>query len=179
MAEAVKIYKESTGIDPVTIDPASRHGKLLRMQMDAIVEVVDAHQETINRRGVGFKGFIPAVFGRLVNEAFGRRAAGLAEMKVTAPPQFVRNARAKADEWEAQVIQEKLTSAAWPKDQPFVAVLSRNGRSMHRTAVPEYYGRTCLTCHGSPKGEIDITGYPKEGGSEGDLGGVISITLYH
>ena len=27
-------------------------------------------------------------------------------------------------------------------------------------------------------GEIDITGYPKEGANEGDLGGVISITLY-
>jgi hypothetical protein len=28
--------------------------------------------------------------------------------------------------------------------------------------------------HGAPKGEIDIPGYP----NEGDLGGVISITLY-
>jgi len=28
------------------------------------------------------------------------------------------------------------------------------------------------------QGEIDITGYPKEGAKEGDLGGVISITLY-
>ena len=56
------------------------------MQMDAIAEVMDVHQETINRQGVGFKGFIPAVFGRLVNKAFGRRAAGIAEIKVTAPP---------------------------------------------------------------------------------------------
>ena len=39
-------------------------------------------------------------------------------------------------------------------------------------------GSTCLACHGSPKGEIDITGYPKEGANEGDLGGVISITQY-
>ena len=36
----------------------------------------------------------------------------------------------------------------------------------------------CLTCHGEPKGEIDVTGYPKEGGKLGDLGGVISITLF-
>jgi hypothetical protein len=26
---------------------------------------------------------------------------------------------------------------------------------------------------------MDITGYPKEGGKAGDLGAVISITLYH
>ena len=38
--------------------------------------------------------------------------------------------------------------------------------------------RRACRCHGSPQGEIDITGYPKEGGKEGDLGGVISITLY-
>jgi hypothetical protein len=25
---------------------------------------------------------------------------------------------------------------------------------------------------------MDITGYPKEGASEGDLGGIISITLF-
>ena len=104
--------------------------------------------------------------------------SGIAEMKVTAPLPFIRNARARPDDWEGEVIRDKLLSPAWPKDQSFVAVLQTKGRPAHRTAVPEYYGRSCLTCHGSPKGEIDITGYPKEGGNEGDLGGVISITLY-
>jgi hypothetical protein len=41
--------------------------------MDAIVEVMDANQTTINAKGTGFKGFIPALFARLVNEAFVRR----------------------------------------------------------------------------------------------------------
>jgi hypothetical protein len=177
LAKAIAIYKES-GVDPLSIDPNSRHGKLLRMQMDSIVEVIDAHQQTINRPGVGFKGFIPAVFGRLVNEAFGRRATGIAEMKVTAPPQLLRNAKAKPDDWESGVIKDKLLSASWQKGQLFAAVAPSNGRQAYRTAVPEYYGASCLTCHGSAKGEIDITGYAKEGGSEGDLGGVISITLY-
>jgi hypothetical protein len=178
VAEAVKIYQTAAGLDPTTIDPNTRHGKLIRMQMAAIAEVIDAHQETINRKGVGFKGFIPAVFGRLTNESFGRRAVALAEMKVTAPPQFIRNAKAKADDWEGGVIRDKLLLASWPKDQSFAAVTQAKGKSAHRTAVPEYYGASCLSCHGSPQGEIDITGYPKEGGHEGDLGGVISITLY-
>ena len=178
LSEAIKIYRGSDGVDPLSIDPNSRHGKLIRMQMDAIAEVIDAHQQTINRKGVGFKGFIPAVFGRLTNESFGRRAAGLAEMKVTAPPKFVRNAKAKADDWEAGVIRDKLLLASWPKDQPFAAVTQVKGKTAHRTAVPEYYGTSCLSCHGSPQGEIDITGYPKEGGKEGDLGGIISITLF-
>jgi hypothetical protein len=44
--------------------------------------------------------------------------------------------------------------------------------------MPEYYAASCLSCHGSPKGETDITGYPKEGGKEGDLGAVISVILF-
>jgi uncharacterized protein DUF3365 len=99
-------------------------------------------------------------------------------MKVTAPPQFIRNAKTKADDWESGVISDKLLLASWPKDQSFAVVTQAKGKTAHRTAVPEYYGASCLGCHGSPQGEIDITGYPKEGGKEGDLGGVISITLY-
>jgi hypothetical protein len=178
LAESIKIYQEATNVDPRSINPKSRHGKLIQMQMGAIVEVMDAHQQTINRQGVGFKGFIPSLFARLVNEAFGRRAAGNAEVKLTAPPKLIRNARARPDQWEAEVIRDKLLSSAWPHDQSFAAVAQNKGKPAYRTAVPEYYGRTCLTCHGSPMGEIDITGYPKDGASEGDLGGVISITLY-
>lgn len=53
-----------------------------------------------------------------------------------------------------------------------------DGKSAYRVLVPEYYSAGCLACHGEPAGEIDITGYPKEGGREGDLGGVISISIF-
>jgi hypothetical protein len=178
LAEAVKIYRETAGVDPASIDAKSRHGKLLRMEMEAIVEVLDVHQQTINRQGVGFKGFIPAIFGRQVSESFGRRAVGLAEIKVTAPSKLVRNPKARADTWESAVIHDKLMSSSWPKDQIFSEVAKANNKTAYRTAMPEYYAASCLSCHGSPAGEIDITGYPKEGGQVGDLGGVISITLY-
>lgn len=52
------------------------------------------------------------------------------------------------------------------------------GRDAFRVLVPEYYGQGCMSCHGEPKGAMDITGYPKEGHRVGDLGGVISVTLY-
>ena len=178
LAQSGKLYQAVTKVDPLTIDPNTRHGKLIRLLMDSIVEVMDVHQQTLNRQGVGFKGFIPAVFARLVNEAFGRRASGIAEIKVTAPTVLIRNPRARPDQWEADVIDGKLLSAQWPKDTPYAAMTQSKGRTAYRTAVPEYYGSSCLTCHGSPKGEFDVTGYPKDGAREGDLGGVISITLY-
>src|SRR5205823_293580 len=36
LQRAVEIYKKTTGRDPAAIDPASRHGRLLRAEMDAI-----------------------------------------------------------------------------------------------------------------------------------------------
>jgi hypothetical protein len=54
---------------------------------------MDANQTTINAKGTGFKGFIPALFARLVNEAFVRRANGEAEVKLTAPTDRVRKPR--------------------------------------------------------------------------------------
>jgi hypothetical protein len=178
VAAASKLYQQNAGSAPTSTDPNSLHGKLIRMQIDAIAEVMDAHQETINRQGVGFKAFIPAVVARLVNEAFGRRAVGLAEMKVTAPPQLVRNPKVQPDEWELDIIRTRLLSPSWPKGQSFAASVEKNGKPAQRMLIPEYYGASCLSCHGSPQGEIDITGYPKEGAKEGDLGGIISITLY-
>lgn len=100
LAESARLYKETTGVDPSSIDPSTRHGRLLRAQMEAIAEVLDANQDTLNKQGLGFKGFIPSTFGRLVNEAFSRRASSEAEVKVTAPPDLIRNRKARPDPWE-------------------------------------------------------------------------------
>jgi hypothetical protein len=177
-AEASAIYTKAMEVDPNLIDPHSLEGQLLRMQLDSIAEVMDVHQDTINRQGVGFKGFIPAVFARLVNEAFVRRAAGIADIKVTAPPLLLRNPKVQPDSWEMEIIKSKLLSPSWPTGQTYSAAVSKDGVEAERTLFPEYYGRSCLSCHGAPQGEIDITGFAKEGAKEGDLGGIISITLY-
>jgi hypothetical protein len=174
---AIQKYKAATAVDPHSIDPQSRQGKLLHDLMDSIVEVMDENQSQINTSGTGFKGFIPAVFARLVDESFGRRAQGEADIKVTAPLNLVRNRKARPDAWEADVIATKLLQPDWPHGQSFSAMVQES-RLAFRIMVPEYYGETCLSCHGSPKGEMDKTGYPKEGAKLGDLGAIISITLY-
>ena len=74
------------------------------------------------------------------------------------------------DAWEAGIIKTRLLDPKWPKGQAYSAVVDSDGHRAFRVMVPEYYPASCLTCHGSPKGEMDITGYPKEGGKVGDLG---------
>ena len=178
LAAAIESYKKSTEVDPMAVDPASFEGRLLRAGMEAIKEVTDENQSFINREGVGFKAFIPAVFGRLVTERLQEKIGEEAEVKITAPPHLVRNRKARPDEWEQRVIETKLSSPEWPRGQFFAEAFQSKGRDAFRIAVPEYYAASCLSCHGEKKGEIDITGYPKEGAKEGDLGGVISITLF-
>jgi hypothetical protein len=178
LTTAIENYKKATSVDPLTIDPQSREGRMLRAEMEAIKEVTDESQEFINKKGIGFKAFIPAVFGRLVTERLKEKIGEEAEIKVTAPPELVRNRKARPDEWELAVIKEKLLAADWPRGQIHAEPHPNKGREAFRVMVPEYYAGSCLSCHGAPKGEIDITGYPKEGAKEGDLGGVISITLF-
>jgi hypothetical protein len=176
--ETISLFQASTGLDPRTVDPESRMGKLFQAQIASIKEVIDENQGTINRPGLGFKGFVPAVFGRLVNERFKEKVGDQAQIKVTAPVVLVRNRGARPDAWETEHIDGELLDPAWPRGQVFTAVTEQNGREAFRMLVPEYYSSGCLSCHGEPKGEIDITGYPMEGGHLDDLGGVISITLF-
>jgi Protein of unknown function (DUF3365) len=176
--ETIALFQQDTNLDPRAVDPSSRLGRLFQAQMAAIKEVVDEQQGTINRSDVGFKGFVPAVFGRLVNERFKQKVGDEAQIKVTAPPELVRNRGARPDAWETTHIQEDLLAPTWPRGQVFSAMTEQDGREAFRILVPEYYSAGCLTCHGEPKGEIDVTGYPMEGGQLNDLGGVISITLF-
>lgn len=177
LQQAIANYQKSMGADPRAVDPASYEGRLLKAEMDAVTEVMAANQDRINAKGVGFKGFIPATFARLVTEAFSRRVGGEAHIKVTAPPELVRNRQARPDAWEVAAIRDYLEKADWPKGQIHSGIDQIDGKTWVRVMAPEYYEPSCLSCHGSPKGELDITGYPKEGAHENDLGGVISIEL--
>ena len=176
--EAVQLYKSHMGVDPATIDPKSRHGRLLHAMMESIVEVVDANQETINAKGMGFKGFIPAVFGRLVGEAFARNADGEAEIKVTAPAELVRNRKARPDSWEASIIKAKLLAPDWPRGDPYSAMAEAKGRPAYRVMVPEYYAKSCLCLSRLAEGRDGHHRLSERRRQTGDLGAVISITLY-
>ncbi len=175
----VKKRLEQKGkLDALSNPADDREEQLIKAQLESIREIIDENQPLINKKGIGFKGFVPAVFAQLTNERFGEKVGDLAEIKVTAPIDLVRNRKARPDKWENEVIESRFKSETWPRGGLFAEEAEGRRGSAFRIMVPEYYGEACLSCHGGPKGETDITGYPKEGGHEGDLGGSISITLY-
>lgn len=178
LQQVTEAYVKANGAEPLAGDLTATERQLTEAQLAAMAEVVDENQDLINTPDLGFKGFIPAVFARLVNERFGQKMGTVAEVKVTAPPDLVRNRKSRPDAWEAAVISERFQSPDWVKGTAFAEEVTEDGKPVFRMLIPEYYAASCLTCHGAPKGDVDVTGFPKEGGHEGDLGGAISISLY-
>jgi len=176
--EAETIYAERVGSQLLVDGLSARDRRLLDAQRQAMRLVVDNHQDEINQPGVGFKGFIPAVFARLANEEFVTIAGTEARIRVTAPSALVRNRKARPDPWEKNILETRLLTSDWPTGKSFTEEVEYEGRPAFRMLLPEYYRESCLACHGEPKGEADITNYPKEGGKVGDLAGAISIVIF-
>ncbi len=171
-------YKKASGRDLDSIDPATLHGQLIAAELQAITDVMDEAQETINQKGIGLKGFLPAVFARLVTEKFRAGAGDKATIKLTAPKNYVRNRANRPDKWEHNVIETMFRSPDYPNGQHFTETSDVKGKKAFRLILPEYYKESCLACHGEPKGERDITGGKKEGGTLGELGGAISVVIF-
>ena len=176
--EATARFTASEGVPPISPDMPERDRRLTEALIASMREIVDEHEDEIDMPGVGFKAFIPAVYGRLVSERFNEKVGVEALMKVTAPEELVRNRKALPDDWERGVIETRFTRPDWEKGDAFTEQVAVAGRPAFRMLIPEYYSASCLTCHGEPAGEVDVTGYPKEGRAEGDLAGAVSLTFF-
>lgn len=170
-------YQKATGKE-LSADTATLAGQAQSALLGAINEVMEKAQPLINEKGKGFKGFLPAVFGKQVADATSRTLEGKIFIKLTAPAGIIRNRANRPDEWEAGVLESKFKAADWTKGKEFSEPSTHKGKPGYRLLIPEYYGESCLKCHGGPKGERDISGGLKEGLALGDLGGAISVVVY-
>ena len=171
-------YKKATGTDLDSIDGSSLHGRLIAAELQAITGVMNKAQETINQKGVGLKGFLPAIFARLVTQKFSAAVGDEATLKLTAPKNYVRNRANRPDKWEHDVIESMFKSPGYEKGQHYTETTTVKGKQAFRLILPEYYKESCLACHGEPAGARDITGGKKEGGRLGELGGAISVSIF-
>ena len=146
--------------------------------VDAVMSVMDENQDLINEQGVGFKGFLPAIFARQVANKFNANMNGKMTIKLTAPKKYVRNRANRPDKWEHNIIETMFSDASYEKGKAFSEQASVKGKPAFRFILPEYYGPSCLSCHGTPKGDRDITGGKKEGGVLNELGGAISLIIF-
>ena len=177
--EATAIYTKNTGAPPITARHARARAPADQALIDSMREVVDEHEAEIDMPGIGFKGFIPAVYGRLVSERFDEKVGTEALMKVTAPEDLVRNRKALPDGWEKSVIEAHFLQPGLDEGRGLHRGGRRPGRPAFRMLMPEYYSASCLTCHGEPDGRGRRDRLSEGGRARRAISaGAISITLF-
>jgi general secretion pathway protein A len=175
--QTIAAFKERTGHDlaNLSVSTVPEMAKpLLARLLEESQKTVASYQTVINMSGIKYKGLIPATFGTETGTRF-QSWSGV-YMKQTAPDSLIRNPKNKPDAFESAEMK-KMSEPSFPREGgQVVSVMAEDGKAV-RVLLPLFYGKDCLICHGTPKGERDVTGYPREGAQEGDLGGVISVKV--
>ncbi len=158
-------FEKSTGTRPEAIaDPEVKAAVMATLE--ASKKAVANNQSRINQPGKAFKGFIPAVYGRVTGNIL-KGESGVEIKQTTFEP---RNSYNTPDAYELKVLQ------SFAETKPATGLGEKVG-THYRYLQPIYIKEACLQCHGDPKGEKDIAGKAKEGYKLGDLRGAISVTL--
>ena len=175
--QTIAAFKDRTGHDLANLSAATvpeMAKPLLARLLEESKKTVASYQTVVNMPGVKYKGLIPATFGTETGTRF-QSWSGV-YMKQTAPDSLVRNPKNKPDAFESAEMK-KMSEPSFPREgEQVVSAMDEDGKAV-RVLLPLFYGKDCLICHGTPKGERDVTGYPREGAQEGDLGGAISVKL--
>jgi general secretion pathway protein A len=143
--------------------------ELLPVLLESSKEVVADAQLVINQKGIGYKNFVPATFGSQAARKFSNRSY----VKIKQTTLNPRNLKNTPDAYEENLLKRLATK---PAVDTSITEWIDNGTTL-RAVTPIYYSQDCLICHGSPKGILDISGYPREGAKEGELAGAISIRI--
>lgn len=147
---------------------------VLSQQMQAVWDFMAVNQDRINTDADGsynFKGLHCSIVGTSVGALFTDRTDYIVRYVSDVP----RNPRNKADDLEAEAIQTFRENANLGRFAAFGQM--REGEEYYRYMVPLKMNSSCAECHGDPAGEIDVTGFAKEGLRDGDLVGVASISI--
>lgn len=170
-------FRQRTGIDLASLTQAQipeMAKPLLKRLVEESKKTIASYQTVINLQGLAYKGLIPATFGTETASRF-QVWSGI-YLKQTAPAHLLRNPKNKPDEYEVTTLEHLARSNPQQQNDATISETLDHEKTV-RVILPLYYSKACLSCHGEPKGERDLTGYPREGGKEGELGGAISVKL--
>jgi len=171
--QLLDVFHSRSGTDMRDLEAAripTRAKKLLKELVLVSKQVVAEAQPEINRRGGVTKEFIPAIFGTRVGIRFTERTHVRLKQTALMP----RNLLNAPDHVERTAL-EAFADPSYPLEKVISEVTAKS-KSL-RLMFPLYTTRKCLDCHGNPKGELDLTGYPREGLKLGQNAGAISVVI--
>ncbi|MDE8702479.1 DUF3365 domain-containing protein [Adlercreutzia equolifaciens] len=149
--------------------------RVLEKSVRATWDFIDFEQPNINydRDGTyNFKGLYCSLVGKSVGKLFTMSTDNQYELRYTRLDP--RNALDAPDGFE-QAALDAFYNEGVAEYTGFVE--NEEGKREYRYVGAIYLTESCLECHGSPAGELDVTGFPKEGLAVGDIGGAVSISM--
>lgn len=147
--------------------------KVLVQEMDAVWKFISVNQYTINHTSDGsyeYKGLHCAIAGKSVAAFFSLDSDYTLRFTNVAP----RNRHNEPDEYELQALE---VFAQNEEANDYYGFAKFENEEVFRYVSAMKVEESCLECHGQPKGEIDLTGYEKEGWGTGDLAGAVSVVV--
>lgn len=147
--------------------------RVLVSEMDAVWEFVSINQDTINYTSDGvydYKGLHCAIAGKSVAALFSRGSSYSMRFTNLNP----RNAHNDPDDYEADALRTFMDNPHITERYGFSQM---DDRSVFRYVSVMQVSSDCVDCHGTPAGEMDVTGYPKEGWETGDIAGAVSVVV--
>lgn len=150
-----------------------QQARALSANMDAAWNFMTINQDLINYDSEGnyeFKGLQCSIAGRSIGSLFSQQTDYVTHYVSSTP----RNESDEPDAFEAGALESFVAD---PNRAEYYDVTDEPDGQVFRYLAPMVMEESCLDCHGSPKGEIDETGYPKEGLEVGDLYGAISLMI--
>lgn len=141
--------------------------EITRGYLAGIQDIINTDPVSGNRI---FKGLNPARVGGELS----RRMSKSTPFTIRQISLKYRNPSNAPDDFEAAVLENMEKQK--PQDAFSSESLDANRKKIFRYIDPLYIEEECLQCHGAPLGELDISGYKKEGYKIGDLRGAISVS---
>lgn len=149
-------------------------GRALAQQMDSVWEFMVLNQDRLAQvaftENGAYQGLHCAIAGRVIGQMFTLQSDYTTRYVNFNP----RNDADTPDDYEAAALN------AFRADRSrtdYYGFAEYDGNQVFRYLAPMTIEEACLQCHGEPAGELDVTGYPKEGWTMGDVGGAISIVM--
>lgn len=150
-----------------------QQARALSANMEAVWEFMNKSQDKINYDSAGnfeFKGLQCSIAGRSVGAFFSRDTDYTVRYVSDTP----RNRADEPDAFEQAAIDAFRSD---PTVTEYYTFQDTDGQRVFRYTEPMVLNESCLPCHGEPAGEIDLSGYAREGFEEGHIYGALSMDI--
>lgn len=160
--------------DSHAVTELTEQGRALARQMDSVWKFMSLNQDKLQEVAYDENGAYRGIHCAIAGTTIGRIFSEENDYSIRFVNHNPRNRLNVPDEFET----EALTAFDGPeRAEEYYGMGTYQGQRVFRYVAPMTIQESCLTCHGQPAGELDITGNAKEGWSVGDVGGAMSIIV--